>query len=80
MLLSTGTRLEITAAVSILCRDAKCPTMVHRGAWETVLRCRNGTKDHVLKRCGGSEMGLKALCDAYLASDREETKSTAEFS
>ena len=72
------TRPDNSYAVSILCRYASNPKLVHCNQLKRILRYLSGTRTHALFFT--SEKGaLNAYCDADWAGERSDRKSTAGF-
>ena len=73
---STRTRLDISAAVGILCRHMADPKTSHLIAAKRVLRYLQCTRDYAL-RIGPEDKTLTVYSDADWAGDRVDRKSTS---
>ena len=74
--LSTRTRPDITAAVSILSRHVSQPTNSHMTALKRVLRYLRGTTTHGI-HLGGTNKELVVYADANWGGDSFDRKSTS---
>ena len=78
LFIATRTRPDIGCAVSIPCRYASNPKLVHWNQLKIILRYLSGTRTHGLFFT--SEKGaLNAYCDADWAGDRSDRKVTTGF-
>jgi hypothetical protein len=77
---SNGTRPDIQAAVSRLCRFTECPTREHWLAVKRVFRYLQGTKDACLTfECTGDTLQVVGHADADWGGDISTRRSTTGF-
>lgn len=76
LFITTRTRPDISAAISILCRFAASPRAIHWAALKRVLRYLRGTFDYALRLTKNVRCVLVGYCDADWAGDRADRKST----
>ena len=77
LFVSTPTRRDIAAAVSILCRSASNPKTAQWVGLKRVLKYLQGTKDFSILISASSEQQLSDSCDSEWSRDREDCRSTA---
>ena len=76
LFISTRTRPDISLSLSLLCRYASQPTIIHWSYLKRILRYLNGTKIFALRIHGQDDATLLAFCDANWAGDPLDGKST----
>ena len=75
LFISTKTRTDISAAVSILCRYTSNPREVHWNALKRILRYLRVTIDFCLPLRADDDTVLRAFCDVDWANDRDDRRS-----
>ena len=76
LFISTRTRPDISASISILCRYAANACEIHWIALKRVLIYLQGTITYALRISAVDDQTLVAYCDADWAGDRSDRKST----